>query len=247
MSNLTVAGLSIRQDAEGRLSLNDLHRAAGGEKKHGPSYWLANQQTQALLAELGGDTGNPVGPVSKVNDGFNNGTYVCKELVYAYAMWVSPKFHLKVIRAYDQMVSQPARDPMEVLSDPEAMRGLLLTYSEKVLALEEAVAEQAPKVAALDRLVTADGSLCITDAAKALQVRPKDLFNWLQQNGWIYRRVGGSAWLGYQVRVQQGVLEHKVTTVSRPDGTEKVIEQVRVTPKGMARLAKELQSEPRAA
>jgi hypothetical protein len=41
--------------------------------------------------------------------------------------------------------------------------------------------------------------------------------------------------------LQAGHLEHKVTTVSRSDGSEKTVEQVLVTPKGLARLAKAMQ------
>lgn len=83
---------------------------------------------------------------------------------------------------------------------------------------------------------------CNTDAAKALQMRPKDLFQWLQANGWIYRRTGASHWLGYQPRIQQGLVEHKVTEVTRSDGSARMTEQVRITPKGMARLAQEVAS-----
>lgn len=130
-----------------------------------------------------------------------------------------------------------AVDPIVALNDPTALRGLLLTYSEKVLALEAANAELAPKASALDRIATADGSLCITVAAKALQVRPKDLSTYLRQHGWIYKRPGSADYLGYQARTNAGDLEHKIITVLRADGSEKVVERVRITPRGLTKLA----------
>ena len=133
--------------------------------------------------------------------------------------------------------AKPVTDPMHVLNDPAAMRGLLLTYSEKVIKLEADNAAMAPKVDALDRLATANGSVCLTDAAKTLQVKPKMLIGLMSANHWIYKRVGCNHWCAYQERLQQGVLEHKVTTVDREDGTEKIVEQVRVTPKGLTKLA----------
>ena len=96
-------------------------------------------------------------------------------------------------------------------------------------------------VQALERISKADGSLCITDAAKSLQMRPADLFSWLRQNCWVYKRTGNAHYLGYQAKVISGLLEHKVTTITRPDGSEKITEQVRITPKGLKLLAKLIQ------
>ncbi|SIS54833.1 phage antirepressor KilAC domain-containing protein [Phaeovulum vinaykumarii] len=118
------------------------------------------------------------------------------------------------------------------------MRGLLLTYTEKVIALEAEVDDMREDVEAHERLTKADGSLSITETAKTLSLRPKNLFQWLSQNGWIYKRPNGGTWLGYQTKCNQGLLEHKTTTVLRADGSEKITEQVRVTPKGLSKLAK---------
>jgi phage regulator Rha-like protein len=76
----------------------------------------------------------------------------------------------RVVTRLAELEAKPAIDPMQVLSDPAAMRDLLLTYTEKVLTLENKVGELKPKAEALDRIATSDGGMCITNAAKDLQV-----------------------------------------------------------------------------
>ncbi len=99
---MKIDNLKIRTDEEGRFCLNDLHKAAGGEQRHQPRYWLGNQRTQDLIDEIGVDSGIPL---SVIKGGRNQGTYVCKQLVYDYAMWISPAFSLKVINAYDALIN----------------------------------------------------------------------------------------------------------------------------------------------
>ncbi len=244
--NIVIADTTIRTDAQGRYCLNDLHRAAGAESRHQPANWLRMQQTQDLAAEI--DRGG-IPQIRGIESKQGLGTFVAKELVYAYAMWISPAFHLKVIRAYDAMVSAPP-DPMVLLSDPVALRTALLSYSERVVALESKVGELAPKAQALDRLAKADGTTSITDAAKDLKMRPTDLFQWMHAHHWIYKRVG-TKWIAYQDKLQQGVLTHIVNTVARADGSEKTVERVHVTSKGLTKLASifgvALEDDPQAA
>lgn len=98
---------------DGLYSLNDLHTVSGGEKRHQPSNWLRTNQAQEIIAELKSEAFSssnvrslePVRVIRGVQaDNAPQGTYACKELVYSYAMWVSARFHLIVIRAFDAMV-----------------------------------------------------------------------------------------------------------------------------------------------
>lgn len=182
----------------------------------------------------------------KINDlrGESTGHYVMNRdgftlLAMGFTGAKALKFKLAYIRAFNDMeamVRQQAEQPVN-LNDPAQLRALLLSYSDKAEKLQGQVDALLPKQEALDRIARADGSLCVTDAAKALQVRPSDLFKFLRDDRWIYRRVGTSHDVGFASKVGQGLLEHKITTVSRPDGTEKITEQVRITSKGLAKLS----------
>jgi len=108
-SVLTIGDFSVRQ-LGGLFSLNDLHTAAGAAKRHAPNRFMRLDNTKELLTELGAcpEMGTPSAesqtPLRTVNDGTNNGTYACRELVIAYAAWISAAFHLKVIRVFLQIV-----------------------------------------------------------------------------------------------------------------------------------------------
>ena len=106
-------------------------------------------------------------------------------------------------------------------------------------SLRLVILDQAPKVAAIKRLAAAGGAICITDAAKHLQVQPSKLFAWLEQHRWIFRRHGSGRWTAYQPRITSGYMIHKVTSLKAdPEtGVERAAFDPLVTPKGLTRLA----------
>ena len=140
-----------------------------------------------------------------------------------------------------------AVDPVAVLNNPAAMRGLLLTYSEKVIELQSRVEEMRTDVEALEQIAEAHGSFTRTEAAKHLGIAPQMLCRWMTTNGWTYRRSGSKDDIAYQSKITAGYLEHKVSTGLRTDGTEWISTQVRVSPKGLTVLAKAFPKTARAA
>ncbi len=135
---LTVCGVAIKQDAEGRYCLNDLHKAAGAEPRHKPALW--ERQAGDLIDEL--RKGTDSYPL-QTRLGRNGGTFVVKELVYAYAMWISPKFHLEVIRSYDRLATEGVavhqNAAADVLANPLKYMRSLIEQAEKLQAENEAM------------------------------------------------------------------------------------------------------------
>ena len=142
MNALRVFTSEIRQH-DGLYSLNDLHRASGNARKHQPAMFMRLETTRALSEEIN-STDSQI--CTKVVRGGRGGTYVCKELVYAYAMWISPKFHLAVIRAFDalqQPVTQtdtPTHQRWMVYRDPLGQQHTVpISNDAYVLTLEQIV------------------------------------------------------------------------------------------------------------
>jgi phage antirepressor YoqD-like protein len=191
MNELTISGVSIRQDEQGRFCLNDLHKAAGEEKRHQPSDWLRVQQTQELIKEV--EIPGIPGIVSKQG----LGTFAVKELVYAYAMWISPKFHLQVILAYDS--NQKAVLP-DFSNQAAAARAWADEVEQKMAALEFIEANR-HKVEFADFVSRDSNTRCIRIWVKAMKhennltVGVRDVFAWLVENKYIYRQ--GKVYLPY--------------------------------------------------
>lgn len=122
----------------------------------------------------------------------------------------------------------------------QALR-LAADLSDENATLKADLAIAAPAVQAISRIADTSGSMCVTDTAKTLQVQPKRLFDWMSAHQWIYRRPGSAEWVAYQDKLQRGVMEHKVMTVHRGDGSEKVTTRVLVTAKGLTELAQKME------
>lgn len=192
MSNvIQLEAITVRMDEEGRYCLNDIHKAAGGDKVHQTSNFLRLESTQCLVQELLISEDFKFEPI-EITMGRNGGTYVCEDLVYAYAMWISPAFHLKVIRAFKRLnkegIAVADHAAQDLLNDP-------LKYFEKVLAqakeLQAKLAVAQPKADAFDANCAVKGETLARFIRSLPGVNSQQIKRDLARLGFLYK-LGGS-------------------------------------------------------
>jgi phage antirepressor YoqD-like protein len=230
-SAITIGSTTVERDEHGRFNLNALHRVAGGEERHAPAFFMRKNRVAELIREI--HYANPhTAPVWTINGGVGRGTYVVRELVYAYAMWISAAFHLKVIQAFDAMATGHHQIPEAPRTFAEALR-LAADQAERLEQQQRLLEAQKPAVEAHARLMASDGTYCLRDAAKVLGIPERKLVARMEKDGVLFRQNGRLR--AYSVHEAEGRFLHRAGASS---ANGHAFNQVRVSTKGLDWLGK---------
>lgn len=150
---------------------------------------------------------------------------------YIVVAQLSPEFTARLVDRWQELEAKKHVDPIAALSDPATMRALLLGYTERVLALENKVQDDAPKVAFADQVTVSAGSVSIAQAAKILGTGRNRLMAKLREWHWVTR-------LGepYQEKINAGLLDVKIGSWEHPEkGLQRSVTAL-ITGKGLRKL-----------
>ncbi|EJF76654.1 Phage anti-repressor protein [Candidatus Bartonella washoeensis] len=125
-------------------------------------------------------------------------------------------------------------------ASPQVMLGVLTHLKNENERKDIIISELKPKAIAFEGLKRSDGLFGIIEAAKILEVRPKDLTDYLRSHDWVYRRAPSAPLLPYQDKIKKGLMDCPVIVIQKPDGSEKLIPSTKITSKGLAYLREEI-------
>ncbi|WP_375681684.1 MULTISPECIES: antA/AntB antirepressor family protein [unclassified Bartonella] len=125
-------------------------------------------------------------------------------------------------------------------SSPKAMIGFLTYLQGQIDQKDTLIEDLTPKAMALESLQRHNGLFGLTEAAKILEMQPKQFIQFLQQKGWVYRRAAGGNLLPYQDKIQKKLMDCPTITLQTANGIEKVIPCAKITAKGIGVLSQEL-------
>lgn len=141
--------------------------------------------------------------------------------------------------ACERLVKKSAvdTDAGQVLSDPGKLRSLLLGYTERVIALEARIADDAPKVAFHDAVVGSTNAQSIQDVAKVLGIGPSKFFAWLHQAGILLPNN-----MPYQCHIDAGYFKVIQRNWTDKSDAKRLYTRSLVTGKGLSYLQKRYQA-----
>ena len=124
-------------------------------------------------------------------------------------------------------------DITTALGDPAKLRGMLLIYTEKVMALEAKVEEQAPKAQFHDAVAEAINCQSVQEVAKVLGTGPNRLFKFMREEGLLMRDN-----LPYQQHLDAGYFRVVEKQYHDVRGESHTSTRTLVTGKGLAYIQK---------
>ncbi|WP_053117166.1 phage antirepressor KilAC domain-containing protein [Pseudomonas sp. P1.31] len=236
---VVIGDITIEQDDEGRYCLNDVHKAGGGAITKSPAQWMRHGAFKELQEEIMlKSTINPV----ETKPGRTGGTYVVKALVYAYAMWISPGFHLKVIEAYDRFVKDGVAvhesAAQDLLINPLKYLQPLLARAQELMEentrLEQAAEENVPKVEYYEAVKNAVNCQTMEQVAKKYEIGTNRLFKFLRDRK-VLRNTADNP--PYQNQIESGRFKVEGKEY-KYDGKVYLYSQTMVTGKGEIYIGK---------
>lgn len=128
------------------------------------------------------------------------------------------------------------------MSFEEMTSHVIAELSRRIEEAQERARELEAPARAWTGLSSADGDFTVSDAAKALaragvETGPRKLYDWLKDNGWVFRR--GGRWQAMQSAVNAGLIVERITSgyFDQSSGERKHGDpQIRITAKGLERL-----------
>ncbi|WP_265693320.1 KilA-N domain-containing protein [Providencia rustigianii] len=127
---VSVNGVSVRVDNEGRYNLNDFHAAAMMDGKatesQRPGVFLKSRQISRFVQALSDATKSA--SVKVIKGGLNQGTWAMELVVIRYAAWLKPEFEILVYNTF----KDAARKGLDVMAKLNKLDHIINTETKNV-------------------------------------------------------------------------------------------------------------------